>query len=129
MAQEQLPDHSTLWGPYGYVNDKQEFKILLWVRGKTAHNQISQYSYETKGSGWMSFDVKDVPKDVIETADNFFNKLITSLNLKNMFFSGPDFYTWENTIKYIDCNPRLGQGLQQMDDIHRNEIIPKVLNV
>jgi hypothetical protein len=128
MAQEQLPDHSTLWGPYGYVNDKQEFKILLWVRGKTAHNQISQYSYETKGSGWMSFDVKDVPKDVIETADNFFNKLITSLNLKNMFFSGPDFYTWENTIKYIDCNPRLGQGLQQMDDIHRNEIIPKVLN-
>ena len=45
-----------------------------------------------------------------------------------MFFSGPDFYTWENTIKYIDCNPRLGQGLQQMDDIHRNEIIPKVLN-
>ena len=128
MAQEQLPDHSTLWGPYGYVNDKQEFKILLWVRGKTAHNQISQYSYETKGSGWMSFDVKDVPKDVIETADNFFNKLITSLNLKNMFFSGPDFYKWEDTIKYIDCNPRLGQGLQQMDDIHRNQIMPKVLN-
>lgn len=128
MAQEQLPDDAVLWGPYGYVNDKREFKILLWARGKTAHNQISQYSYETKGSGWMSFDAKDVPKDVIETADNFFNKLIPSLNLKNMFFSGPDFYHWGNTIKYIDCNPRLGQGLQQMDSIHRNEIIPKVLN-
>jgi len=128
MAQEQLPDDAVLWGPYGYVNDKREFKILLWARGKTAHNQISQYSYETKGSGWMSFDAKDVPKDVIETADNFFNKLIPSLNLKNMFFSGPDFYKWEDTIKYIDCNPRLGQGLQQMDSIHRNEIMPKVLN-
>ena len=128
MAQEQLPDDAVLWGPYGYVNDKREFKILLWARGKTAHNQISQYSYETKVSGWMSFDAKDVPKDVIETADNFFNKLIPSLNLKNMFFSGPDFYHWGNTIKYIDCNPRLGQGLQQMDSIHRNEIIPKVLN-
>ena len=128
MAQEQLPDDSTLWGPYGYVNDKQEFKILMWVKGTLGHNQISQYSYETKGDGWMSFDAKDVPKDVIETADNFFNKLITSLNLKNMFFSGPDFYKWEDTIKYIDCNPRLGQGLQQMDSIHNNEIMSKVLN-
>ena len=40
----------------------------------------------------MSFDAKDVPKDVRETADNFLKKLNTSLNLKNMFFSGPDFY-------------------------------------
>ena len=31
MAQEQLPDDSTLWGPYGYVNDKQEFKILISI--------------------------------------------------------------------------------------------------
>ena len=128
MAQEQLPDDSTMWGPYGYVNDKQEFKMLMWVKGELGYNQISKYAYETKAQSWMSFDAKDVPKDVRETADNFLKKLITSLNLKNMFFSGPDFYKWGNTIKYIDCNPRLGQGLQQMDDIHRNEIMSKVLN-
>ena len=128
MAQEQLPDHSTLWGPYGYVNDKGEFKIVMWVRGKCEYNQIDEYSYETKNAEWMSFDEKNVPKDIIETANNFFSKLISSLKLKNMFFSGPDFYKWEDTIKYIDCNPRLGQGLQQMDDVHENKIVSKILN-
>lgn len=128
MAQEQLPEHAIMWGPYGYVNDKGYFKILMWCRGKVAYNQIDEYSYETKNAEWMSFDEKDVPKDVIETANNFFNKLITSLNLRNMFFSGPDFYKWDNTIKYIDCNPRLGQGLQQMDDVHNGEIVSKILN-
>lgn len=128
MAQEQLPEHAIMWGPYGYVNDKGYFKILMWCRGKVAYNQIDEYSYETKSAEWMSFDEKDVPKDIIETANNFFNKLITSLNLKNMFFSGPDFYKWDNTIKYIDCNPRLGQGLQQMDDVHKGDIVSKILN-
>jgi len=128
MAQEQLPIHSVMWGPYGYVNDKGKFKILMWVRGKVAYNQIDEYSYETKNSEWMSFDEKNVPTDIVETANNFFNKIITSLNLKNMFFSGPDFYKWGNNIKYIDLNPRLGQGLQQMDDVHKNKIISKILN-
>ena len=128
MAQEQLPDHSVLWGPYGYVNDIGKFKIVMWVRGKVAYNQIDEWSYESKNSEWMSFDEKDVPTDVVETANNFFSKVITSLNLKNMFFSGPDFYKWEDTIKYIDLNPRLGQGLQQMDDVHKNKIISKILN-
>ena len=128
MAQEQLPDRSTLWGPYSYVNDKGEFKILLWVRGKVGYQQIDEYSHESKNSEWMSFRDEDVPTDVKETAHNFFSKVITSLNLKNMFFSGPDFYKWEDTIKYIDLNPRLGQGLQQMDDVHKNKIVAKVLN-
>ena len=128
MAQEQLPEHANMWGPYGYVNDKGNFKIVLWVRGKVRYNQIDEYSYETKCAEWMSFDEKDVPTDVIETANNFFSKVIKSLNLKNMFFSGPDFYKWENIIKYIDCNPRLGQGLQQIDDVHKNKIVSKILN-
>ena len=44
-----------------------------------------------------------------------------------MFFSGPDFYKWNNNIKMIDCNPRIGQGLQQIDDVHKNTIVPKIL--
>jgi hypothetical protein len=117
-----------MWGPYGYVNDKSEFKILMWVKGEILYNKIDEYSYETKNGSWMSFDEKEVPTDIKENAYNFFNKLISSLKLKNMFFSGPDFYKWEDTIKYIDCNPRLGQGLQQMDDVHKSKIVAKILN-
>jgi hypothetical protein len=44
-----------------------------------------------------------------------------------MFFSGPDFYKFNNVIKTIDCNPRIGQGLQQMDSVHDYTIVPKIL--
>ena len=40
----------------------------------------------------MSFDEKDVPKDIVYQSNNFFERLVATLRLKNMFFSGPDFY-------------------------------------
>jgi hypothetical protein len=128
MVQDQLPTNAEIWGPYYYVNDNGVLKNLLWVRGKVWYNKIDQYRYETKLSEFMSFDLKDVPDEVILTADHFYKKIVNDLQLKNMFFSGPDFYKWDNNIKMIDCNPRLGQGLQQMDGIHNNTIIPKILN-
>ena len=102
-------------------------KDLLWVKGEVWYNQIDKYRYETKLSQWMSFDEKDVPDDIKLYADRFYNKVINNLQLKNMFFSGPDFYKWEDNIKMIDCNPRLGQGLQQMDDVHNNTIVSNII--
>ena len=128
MVQDQLPNTAEIWGPYYYVNDSGVIKDLVWLRGKVFYHQIDEYRYETKLSEWMSFDEKDVPDDIKLYADRFFNKIINNLQVKNMFFSGPDFYKWDNNIKMIDCNPRIGQGLIQMDDIHNNTIISKILN-
>lgn len=128
IVQDQLPTNAEIWGPYYYVNDNGVLKNLLWVRGKLFYNQLDKYRYETKLIEFMSFDLKDVPDEIILTADHFYKKIVNDLQLKNMFFSGPDFYKWDNNIKMIDCNPRLGQGLQQMDGIHNNTIIPKILN-
>ena len=90
------------------------------------HNNKPE-SYETKPIEWMSINEKDVPEDVRNKSNNFFERLVTTLHLKNMFFSGPDFYKWDNNVKIIDCNPRIGQGLQQMDDVHNNTMIPRIL--
>jgi len=128
IVQDQLPTNAEIWGPYYYVNDSGVIKDLLWVKGKVWYNQIDKYRYETKLSEWMSFDEKDVPDDIKLYADRFYNKVINNLQLRNMFFSGPDFYKWEDNIKMIDCNPRIGQGLQQMDDVHNNTIVSKILN-
>ncbi len=128
IVQDQLPTKSEIWGPYYYVNDSGVIKDLLWVKGEVWYNQIDKYRYETKLSQWMSFDEKDVPDDIKLYADRFYNKVINNLQLRNMFFSGPDFYKWDNNIKMIDCNPRIGQGLQQMDDVHNNTIVSKILN-
>ncbi len=127
MAQEQLPSEAVLWGPYYYVNESGILKNVLWVKGKVAYNQIDEYRYETKPIEWMSFKEQDVPTDIKKLANNFFERLVASLHLRNMFFSGPDFYKWDNNVKMIDCNPRIGQGLQQMDDVHNNTMVPRIL--
>lgn len=119
MVQDKLPGEAEMWGPYYYVNESGVLKNLLWVRGKCKEGRCIE---------WMSFDEKDVPKDIVYQSNNFFERLVATLHLKNMFFSGPDFYKWEDNIKMIDCNPRLGQGLQQMDGVHNNTIISKILN-
>ena len=127
MAQEQLPTKAEMWGPYYYVNESGILKNLLWVKGKVAYNQIDEYRYETKPIEWMSFKEQDIPTDIKQLANNFFERLVASLHLRNMFFSGPDFYKWNDNVKIIDCNPRIGQGLQQMDDVHKNTMIPRIL--
>ena len=118
MVQDKLPDEAEIWGPYYYVNESGVLKNLLWVRGKCREGRNVEF---------MSFDKKDVPKDIVYQSNNFFERLVASLHLRNMFFSGPDFYKWDNNVKMIDCNPRIGQGLQQMDDVHNNTIVPKIL--
>ena len=128
MIQEELPINGEVWGPYYYVNTDGTIKNLLWVRAKLFYNKIDNYRHETKLAEWMSFDNEDVPDDIKSQGDNFYDKVINNLSLRNMFFSGPDFYKWDDNIKMIDCNPRLGQGLVYMDDIHDNKIISKVLN-
>ena len=119
MVQDKLPDEAELWGSYYYVNESGVLKNLLWVRGKCREGRNVEF---------MSFDKKDVPKDIVYQSNNFFERLVATLRLKNMFFSGPDFYKWEDNIKMIDCNPRIGQGLQQMDDVHNNTIVSKIIN-
>ena len=119
MVQDKLPDEAENWGPYYYVNESGVLKNLLWVKGKLSKGRPIE---------WMSFDEKDVPKDIVYQSNNFFERLVATLRLKNMFFSGPDFYKWEDNIKMIDCNPRIGQGLQQMDDVHNNTIVSKIIN-
>ena len=119
MVQDKLPDEAELWGSYYYVNESGVLKNLLWVKGKLSKGRPIE---------WMSFDEKDVPKDIVYQSNNFFERLVATLRLKNMFFSGPDFYKWEDNIKMIDCNPRIGQGLQQMDDVHNNTIVSKIIN-
>lgn len=128
IVQDQLPTNAEIWAPYYYVNNNGLIKDLLWVKGKVYHNQIDKFRYETKLIEWMSFNEKYVPDDLKLYADYFYSKVINNLQLRNMFFSGPDFYKWENNIKIIDCNPRIGQGLQLMDDIHNNTIVSKILN-
>jgi hypothetical protein len=123
MAQEQLHIEADLYGPYYYGKNN-----ILWVKCKIAVNKIDEYSYETRCLSWMSVPTNSVPIDVRAEAQMFMDTITDELQLKNMFFSGPDYYKWGSNVKLIDANPRLGQGLQIINSMHDYTIIPKILS-
>ena len=123
MAQEQLPIEAVLWCPYYYGSTH-----LLWAKSKSVVNPINGRSYETRAHDWMSVPTDSVPVKVRVQAQKFMDTVIDKLELKDMFFSGPDYYTLNSEIKMIDANPRLGQGLQIINSIHDYSILPKVLS-
>lgn len=123
MAQEQLPIEADLYAAYYYKKTS-----IFWVKSKIAINKIDEYSYETRCLSWMSIPTDAVPIDVRSEAQMFIDLLTDELQLKDMFFSGPDYYKWGSNIKLIDANPRIGQGLQIMNSIHDYTIIPKILS-
>ena len=123
MAQEQLPIEADLYAPYYYGKNN-----ILWVKSNIAVNKIDEYSYETRCLSWMSIPTDSVPIDVRAEALMFIDAITDELRLKNMFFSGPDYYKWGSNVKFIDANPRLGQGLQIINIIHDYTIIPKILS-
>ena len=122
MAQEQLPLDAEIWGAYYYGK-----KCLFWSKSKIVYHKINEHSYRTQPKEWISVPISEVPIDVQDKCTYFMNTIIDKLELKNMFFAGPDLYKWGYHLKMIDVNPRIGQGLQILDDIHSNRVVKNII--
>ena len=127
MAQEHL-NHPTVYAPYGYVNEYGEYRHIFTVVGKCIDNQIDDLTFESKPTNWFSVPDIDLPPAVIKWRDYFFNTIIDELQIKSMFFAGPDFYyDGRYDIKIIDCNPRLGGGLTLMNELHNGNLVKQAI--
>ena len=126
MAQEHL-HADTLYTPYHYINEKGNIKTLFWLVANNGVNYIDEHRFETKPQTFMTYPELEVPSKVEYYSQYYFETIIDELKIKNMFFSGPDFY-WDGVnIKIIDCNPRIGSGLQIMNELHNGQYLPAVL--
>lgn len=129
MAQEYLP-HKKLYAPYVYVNERGSITKIFWVVGNIETHNIDQNRFESKPVDFMSIDYMDAPKDVISACEFYFETIVSELGIKSMFFAGPDFYYEDGLpIKVIDCNPRIGQGLQILNELNDNKILSSLLQV
>ena len=107
MAQEFL-EHNTFYAPYFYANENGEVKHIFTVEGHLHDNEI--------------------PSEVLYYRNYFYETIVEKLQIKNMFFAGPDFYFDSNKdVKIIDCNPRIGTGLQILNEVHNNELLTKII--
>jgi len=126
MAQEYLP-HTKLYAPYVYVNEHQQIIPIIWVEGDIQTNVIDQYRFESKPIGFMAIDNDQVPSDVLKHFTYYYQAIVDELEIKNMFFAGPDFYVGSN-IKIIDCNPRIGQGLQILNELNNYNVLSSLID-
>lgn len=127
MAQEYLP-HNKLYAPYIYVNEHGAINHIFWVEGNIETYKIDNNRFESRPIDFMSIDYTAAPKEVISACEFYFETIVGELDIKSMFFAGPDFYYEEGLpTKVIDCNPRIGQGLQLLNELNDNKIIPSLL--
>ena len=127
MAQEYLP-HKKLYAPYVYVNQYGSIRTIFWLEGNIETSVIDKNRFESKPIDFISINYTDVPKDIVASSELYFQTIVDELNIKSMFFAGPDFY-YETGLhtRVIDCNPRIGQGLQILNELNGNNILTALL--
>jgi len=118
MAQECLSISTQVFGLYTRITKKGIPEIIFWLSIKLEDNQVISH---------RSINENEVPIKLVEIAKHFLSTFVTSLEIKDMIFSGPDFYMYDGNIKIIDLNPRPGGGISFMDQIHDNELFSSIL--
>lgn len=127
MFQEHL-HHNKAYGSYNYVNEFGDIQELFWVEADVGEASISEYSFQSRTMHWLMVDIDEVPAEIVKSSRFYYETIVEELNLKSMFFAGPDFYYQEGLpTKLIDCNPRIGQGLQILNEVHGNRYLPSIL--
>lgn len=128
MVQEVLPEHSNIYGPYYYINGDGKFKHLFTVNLKQKRTNYSNSKFMSHPSWIETVSFEEIPTEVSQYFDVFVEYVVDVLGVKNIFFSGPDYYFYDGIVKIIDCNPRIGQGVQIMDKIYDYKLIPSIIS-
>lgn len=127
MFQEHLY-HKKCYSPYVYVNEYSEINYLFWVEGNIQDKQLDDLRFTSRPVDFMMIRDEEVPGSIIGSSAMYFETIVEELGIKNMFFSGPDFYYDDHLpTKVIDCNPRIGQGLQILNEVHGHQILPNII--
>ena len=127
MAQEFLP-HKKVYSPYFYVNEEGKVSHIFTIEGNKKLHQIDEYRFEAKPTDFITVNDNEIPDIILKYRNFFYDTIVDELKLKNMFFAGPDFYYDSKLpVKIIDCNPRIGQGLQILNEAHDGELLKKII--
>lgn len=117
MIQEKLSYESVIFAPYYYIDNNSNGKVLFWAQGKLKRLVTNNNQFLDHPGSFQVVSQDEVPTKIIKHANTLFEYITDFLQVKNIFFSGPDFYHYDDKVKYIDCNPRIGQGVQLSNDI------------
>lgn len=128
MVQEVLPEYSELYAPYYYIDGDGEPHYIFCVKLFMKRTNYGNAKFMVHPIWVESVPFEEIPTEVSQYFDTFVEYVGDVLGVKNMFLSGPDYYFYDGIVKMIDCNPRIGQGLQIMDKIHDYKLLPSIIS-
>ena len=137
MFQEYHWSNSPTLCPMGYVKDGKVI-IEFYVKNSkikygetvdpasdpiTSHSTSETSDITRERAVWVASE-NEVDDETVKASYEFIQTLVTNLNIKDMFFAGPDFHkTIDNKIIAIDFNPRPGQFINILDSVNDHNII------
>lgn len=136
MFQEYIWSQEPSISPYGYVKDGKvciEFyvknsKIKYGETLDPLSNPIESHSVSKisdivrERAVWIVMK-DEVSKEVAALSTYFLQNIVDKLNIKDLFFAGPDFHISDQRIVAIDFNPRPGQFINILDSLNPGNVM------
>jgi len=124
IAQEFLDGTKGSHAPYTYIDHDSEVNLLWWFKMEMIKSKDHTERFEEQ-----VYKVSSIEGDIEEELTNnilyFLTTLAKELQLKNIFTSGPEFFS---NLKMFDINPRPGNGMNICDAVNDNKIWPQILS-
>jgi len=139
MVQEYHWSEEPSIAPIGYIKDGK-VNILTYLKiSKTkfgdmpdaSKNPIELHSQSKATDIAKNLAVWTVPKeqvnpDVHKNIVYFLQTIIDKLNVKDLFYAGPDFHISQGKLIAIDFNARVGQMMNILDSVEGNNIFTNI---
>ena len=132
IFEEYCSSDDIVWAPCGIVIDG-ELRLAYFIKILKISEANSNFQFDGNIGGYSVQDkviwtvpVSRVPLQIFEKTYSFLERLITSLKVKNLFFSGPDFFIKSGVIKGIDFNPRIGHLFNLIDKALGGELMNQI---
>lgn len=127
--------------PCGYVKDGKVNIVFYMKNSKikygdllnSSSNPIESHSVSKisdivrERAVWIT-DPSDVDSYIKESAKHFIQTIVDKLNIKEIFFAGPDIHICDDRLIAIDFNPRPGQFINILDKINNYKIMSAIIN-
>ena len=140
MAQQYHWSEEPSIAPIGYVKDGN-IKVLFYLKmskvkfgdtldpSKTPeelHSNSKQSDIAKDLAVWIA-SVDEIAVDRHLSITHFMNTIVNKLQVKELFFAGPDFHISNNKLIAIDFNPRPGQFMNILDKVNDYTIFQDIL--
>lgn len=126
MLQRYIDHEPIKYAPCGYINAKK-VNIFFFIKMKRSLKKLDIGCVKIFDKHVWSVPTSEIDKNYYKTINHNLSTIAKSLNINNLYFSGPDYTFLDNKVFFNDFNPRPGHFMNLLDKDSENNIISRSL--